>query len=575
MQATTELRQPSSRTRPHAENCTAAQVFLETLAALGVRAAFGIPGGLCSPLFDALRLVPAIRPVYTRHEAMAGYAAMGHAVATGYPGLVITTGGPGLTNAVTAAAAAFVDEIPMIVVSGEVARGAGSRGAFQDATTNALDAVAMMRTVTRWSARVDAPENVPGMVQHAFEVATGSNPGPVYLALPLDVGLACSEPAPLFPARPSRHQPDPAACARVAGLLHGARRPLLVAGSGVRSAEAELLELAERTSCPVVTTPHAKGVFPESSPLHLGMIGLGGHPSARRYLHRRPDVVCVVGSRLGEIETDCWTLPLTGTEATIQIDNHACLVGRNVPVTLGVVGDVGWALEQIVRALPNDVAMVTRQVTGIELAEPEAPRSDQVPLHPARVLASLREAFPDAFFATDLGEHAVLALHYLQVDDPRQFRTLWGLGAMGSGIGLAIGAKHAEPDRTVVCICGDGGFAMHAGDLLSCVQQGVDVVFAVMNDGCWNMVEQGFSSVYGRSPASMPEGPADLAAVARAYGAVGARVQTPMELDPERLRALASQRRPVLLDIRTDPRVALSPAGRNEAMKRDVQGGVR
>ena len=542
------------------------------MAALGVRSSFGIPGGLCSPVFDALHHVPSMRVVYTRHEAMAGYAAMGHAVTTGYPGLVITTGGPGLTNVVTAAAAAFVDEIPMIVVSGEVATTAGSRGAFQDTTSNALDAVAMMRTVTRWSARIDGPENVSGMVQHAFDMATGPNPGPVYLALPFDVGLASSEPCPIAAARGVRRQPDPCACAEVARLLLGAQRPLIVAGSGVRQAADVLLELAERTCCPVVTTPHAKGVFPESNCLHLGMIGLGGHPSAKRYLEQRPDVVCVIGSRLGDIDTECWALPLTGSEATVQVDKQACLVGRNYPITLGVLGDIACSLRQVVSELPSDVATARRQVSGIEVVEPGAARSQQVPLHPARVLTALQRAFPDAFFAADVGEHAVLAFHYLRIDDPRQFRSLWGLGAMGSGIGMAIGTKQANPDKTVVCICGDGGFAMHAGDLLSCVDQGIDVIFAIMNDGCWNMVEHGFASVYGRSPSTMPERPADLAAVARAYGAVSARVETPADLEPERLRSLTESRRPVVLDIRTNPRVALSSTGRNEAMRRNAQG---
>lgn len=569
MRTSSEVSRPFTRTSPAPDPANGARVLLETLARRGVNCAFGIPGGLCSPVFDAFREVPSFDVIYTRHEAMAGYAAIGHYVATGDPALAVTTGGPGLTNAITAVAAAFVDEVPMIVLSGETATTAGSRGAFQDATTNALDAVAMMRTVTRWSARVDSPQNIPGMIEQALMMATGPSPGPVYLALPVDVGLATCVSMPVAATKLAAAAPDPVACAEVAERLRRAKRPLIVAGNGARAAEPQLLELAERTCCPVVTTPSSKGVFPESHPLHLGMIGLGGHPSARSYIEDGPDVVCVVGSRLGEIDTDGWSLPLCGSEAMVQIDTKPCLVGRNYPTTLGVIGDIRSVLAEMIARLPSDVASPSRQFTGIALADPAAPYSDSVPLHPARVFRALAEAFPDAFFATDLGEHAVLALHYLPIDRSRRFRTMWGLGAMGSGIGMAIGAKHAKPRQTVVCICGDGGFAMHAGDLLSCVEQNIGVIFAIMNDGCWNMVEQGFASVYGRSPASMPARRANLDGVAREYGAVSARIEVPSDLDAGKLKCLASIRRPVVLDIRTDPSIALSRSGRNEAMKRE------
>ena len=551
---------------------SAARTLLEVLLARGVSVAFGIPGGLVSPVFDSFAEVAGFRLVCTRHEAMAGYAAIGHAVATGLPGLVLTTGGPGLTNLVTAAAAAYVDEIPMIIVSGEVSSTARSRDAFQDSSTNAVDAVAMMRTVTRWSARVDSEEGLVGAVEEGFAIATGSRPGPVYLALPVDIGAASCRRTYIVGRREGVGQVDAAACAAVGKLLSEAKRPLIIAGNGARSGMEQLLELSGRLAVPVVTTPHSKGVFPESNPLHLGMIGLGGHPSARRYLEQQPDVVCAIGSRLGEIATDGWTLPLTGSTATIQIDSHPYLVGRNYPVSMGLIGDIRCVLQGIVSSLETDVAVPLRHATGIELAEPEALYSDQVPLHPARVLRGLKEAFPDAFFATDLGEHAVLALHYLQTEKADQFRTMWGLGAMGSGIGMAIGAKHAEPDRTVVCICGDGGFAMHAGDLLTCIEQGINVIFAIMNDGRWNMVEHGFSSVYGRAPASMPSRQANLAGMARELGADSALIEKPTDLHAAKLRELASHGQPLVLDIRVDPEVALSRSGRNESLRRTVGG---
>lgn len=545
----------------------AAHVILEALAHRGVRAAFGVPGGLVSPLYDALADVPRIELVTTRHEGMAGFAAMGHALVTGMPALVLTTSGPGMTNAITGIAAASVEGLPMIAIAGEVPRSASSRGAIQDASANGLDAVAMMRTVARWSARIEDPADAPGTIEQAMRIACGPNPGPVFLSIPLDTGNAPSRRTPMALGSIAPPMvPDPAACAEVAERLWGAERPLLVVGNGARRGARELLALAERIACPVVTTPHAKGVFPDSHPLCLGGIGIGGHPSATAYLRSRPDVVCVVGSRLNDYTTNGWSLPLCGTEATFQIDREPWLIGRNYPVTFGIVGDAMLAMRAMLHALPTDVARPRRPSSGLQRSRDDEMTSDSVPLAPGRVFAALRSAFPDAMWSVDQGEHCAYAIHYLEVDEPDQFRTMVGLASMGSGIGVAIGMRHARRDRSVIGVCGDGGFAMHAGEILTCVEHGIDLVLVVINDGRYNMVHHGFAKVFGRRPAGLPSHVADLAGVAREFGAVGARVETPGDLDPQRLRALAKCGRPVVLDVRIDASLALSVASRSAAL---------
>ncbi|MDP9151034.1 MAG: thiamine pyrophosphate-dependent enzyme [Myxococcota bacterium] len=210
-----------------------------------------------------------------------------------------------------------------------------------------------------------------------------------------------------------------------------------------------------------------------------------------------PDVVGIVGSRLGEIATNGWTLPLAGTADTIQIDRDPLLLGCNVAATLGIVGDAKAALHEITRSVPGGAAI------------------------PA---------------TTHIGEHLTMALHFLRIDEPSRFHALTGLGSMGSGIGSAIGIKHALPHATVVAVCGDGGPAMHAGELLTCVENQIGVVFAVFNDGRWNMIHHGFRSVYGRLPPSLPSRVADLAAVAKGFGAVSAIIRRPEDLQPGRLR---------------------------------------
>jgi thiamine pyrophosphate-dependent acetolactate synthase large subunit-like protein len=189
------------------------------------------------------------------------------------------------------------------------------------------------------------------------------------------------------------------------------------------------------------------------------------------------------------------------------------------------------------------------------------------------VFAALQEAFPDAFWAVDQGEHCAYAIHYLRIDEPNQFRTMLGFVSMGTGIGLAIGARAATQDRVVIGVCGDGGFAMHAGEVLTCVEHGIDLILVVINDGRWNMVNHGFASVYGRAPREMPSHVADLAGVAREFGAVGVRIERPDDLDPERLRALSKLKRPVVLDVRIDPSLALSVESRSASFKGLVGGG--
>ncbi|HEX4448359.1 MAG TPA: thiamine pyrophosphate-binding protein [Polyangiaceae bacterium] len=548
----------------------AARAMLQVFARRGVRVAFGIPGGLISSIFDALVDVPEIRLVMTRHEAMAAFCAIGHVVATGTPALVLTTSGPGITNAITGVAAAYLEELPLVLIGGEVSAAATSRGAMQDSSSNSVDAVALMRTVTRWSARVDSAAGAAGAAEQALRIATGPRPGPVFLSLPIDVGNARISRFPTMSLGDAAMGavPDAALCAEVMQRLRRAKRPLIIAGNGARGAATELRALAERVASPVATTPHAKGVFPERHPLHLGVTGFGGHPSVQAYLASRPDVVCVVGSRLGDMATGAWNLPLTGSEATYQIDREPWLVGRNYPVTAGIVGDARVVLQAMLAAASPEPPPL-REVTGIRRVADDAPAVPGL-LRPAMVFAKLQEAFPDAFWAADQGEHCAYAIHYLQIDEPNQFRTMLGFVSMGTGIGLAIGARAAQQNRTVIGVCGDGGFAMHAGEVLTCVEHGIDVILVVINDGKWNMVNHGFASVYGRAPQELPSHVADLAGVAREFGAVGVRIEQPEDLDPERLRALASLKRPVVLDVRVDTSLSLSVQSRSASFKEFV-----
>lgn len=554
---------PESSTSPR--GARAATRLLRAFAKRGVRAAFGIPGGSIGPVYDALADVPEIDFVATRHETTAVFAAIGHARATGKPALVLVTSGPGLTNTLTGVASAHVEEAPLIILAGDVATTWSARGAFQDGSPSGLDVIALMRSVTRFSATA-YPVNVDGVMARAWAEATGARPGPVFLNVPYDVGQTWGAAHEIFDAvhEPSR-DPDAAACRAAAELLASAKRPLLVLGAGARNASSAAIALAERAASPVVVTSHAKGAFPERHPLYAGLIGNAGHSSARDYVLSAPDVVCIVGSRLGDFATNAWSLPIAGRTATIQIDRDPLYIGRNAPVTLGIVGDARRALESIVGNMPN--AAPERERVALR-TKPWNVSGPEGTVKPHQVVLAIGEAFGDATFCSDIGEHMGFAQHYLCVDSADRFHCMSGLGAMGSGIGSAIGIKQAQPDARVIAFVGDGGFNMHVGELLTCVERGIGVVFVVFNDGRWNMVEHGFRAIFKRMPDHLPQAVADLATVARAYGADAVTIDRSEQLDADVLRSLPRKGVPLVLDVRVDPNESLSRATRSSTFAR-------
>lgn len=550
------------------ERSTTARRFLQTLVESGVTVAFGIPGGTASPIFDALRMVPGLRYVATRHEAGAAFAALGYARATGRPALVLTTSGPGVTNTLTAVASAHHEELPVIVVSGEVPVRAHGRGALQDGTTQGWGAIEMMRPVTRWAGTIPCAGAAEPVAITAYAASTGESPGPVFVAVPLDVGGSETSIQSTFGRVPTpRWDVDERGVRELARALATAHRPLMVLGAGARGATEQTVALAERLAVPVAVTGHAKGAFPERHPQYLGIVGLAQHPSVDDYLAVPSDVTLALGTGLDDLVTNGWTLPLAGTAASFHVDRNPLALGRGMPFTHRIVGEVSTVIEAVLRRLPSDVARPTRRGTGLRRVHPERAWSDAVPLKPPRVLRALAEAFPSPIWCSDIGEHLAYALHYVEVDRPDEFHNFLGFGSMGSGVAAAIGMQLARPDRQVVCVCGDGGFSMMMGEVMTCVEQRLGVVFAVMNDGRWNMVEHGFRTVYGAAPAGFVSRVADLAGVANAIGAIGLIVESPADLVAHRLGAFARARLPIVLDIRIDASEALTPGTRAASIR--------
>ncbi|MGQ0507096.1 MAG: thiamine pyrophosphate-binding protein, partial [Myxococcaceae bacterium] len=516
--------------------------------------------------YDALVDRPDLRVINTRQETGAVYMAIGHARASGKLPCVLVTSGPGITNAITGLAAAYADGVPLILIAGEVPRRNFGRGALQEGSQYQLDILSMVRSVTKFAAEVSNPRAAATVVQKAVSTALSGRQGPVFLSLPLDIAneFACGLSA---TARAStKFEIDLDAVANAAELLQNSERGLLYVGSGARHPESVQLikQLSTTLGIPVMTTPKAKGVFPESHPLSLGVFGYGGHPSASAYLEETPDVMLCIGSGLGETSTNSWSTALQPTKAFLQIDIDAAQIGKNYAVDLGLVGPANIVLREIA----NRITPRTRSTfaSGKTHVSPEEMTSDATPLKPARVLQMLQEYAPQGtLYTADVGEHAIFAIHYLNVDDPNGFIVNFGLGAMGSGIGAAIGAKVARPDDTVISICGDYGFQMHGMELATCVQDGIGVIFAVFNDARMRMVESGLHRIFGRSKA-MHSTEVDFAKFAEAVGAKGFVIRTPEDF-AQLPKGLGEDGVPVVLDCRVDPNACFTVNGRVAQIK--------
>lgn len=557
---------------------TAAVVFLRTLVELGVDAAFGVPGGTISSMYMALEQVPQIRHVAMRHECSAVFAAVGYAKITGRPAIVLTTSGPGITNTLTGLATALYERVPVILLGGEVSSSALARGAIQDGSAAGLSVQSILRPVCRWIGSLSDASTATATAVQAWTAAMAAASGPVMVRVPLDIGGRDGRPFHMsisdhHPVVRSAMRPSDEACREVARLLTEAERPLLVMGNGARGAHHELVELAERAEIPSLTTGHGKGVFPESHPLYVGVMGIGQHPSVPEHLAEPSDVTLIVGSRLNDLATNGWSLPLQGSIATIQIDRDPTLIGCNAPVTHGLVGDAQATVRAILDLVPSLVLRRKRRIVPCRSWPVADERPESAVIKPQSLLAECQRQLPRARWVSDIGEHLAHAIHTLRVEAPDRFFTMLGYGSMGSGVCSSMGIKLAEPDQVVVCICGDGGFATYLADLMTCVENRLGVVFVVFNDGRWNMVEHGFEAVYGSRPVRLIDTVADLGAIARAMGARAVRVDSLNDLRALDLRALAGQPAPLVIDARVDADEALTRDTRSASIKH-FHGGL-
>ncbi|MDZ7261872.1 MAG: biosynthetic-type acetolactate synthase large subunit [candidate division KSB1 bacterium] len=531
---------------------TGSEILIQSLLDEGVDTIFGFPGGAVIGIYDVLYRTPQIRHILVRHEQGATHAADGYARATGKPGVVFVTSGPGATNTVTGIATAYMDSIPIVVFTGQVPSAMIGNDAFQEA-----DIIGITRPITKHSYLVKDVNQLAQIVREAFYIATTGRPGPVLVDLPKD--MLVSKAVYQRPKKPQIRGYNPVTrghyqqIAKAAHLISQAKRPLIYAGGGVISgnAAAELTELAIKGNIPVTTTLTGLGAFPEDHPLALKMLGMHGTWYANMAICEC-DVLIAVGARFDDRVTGRLD-KFSVNSKKIHIDIDPACIAKNVPVDIPIVGDVKHVLPQLTQ-------MIQRPDTNgwcetINQWKKEHPlryrnRSDQI--MPQFVVEKISELTRgEAIIVTDVGQNQMWTAQYYQFKHPRSMLTSGGLGTMGYGFPAAVGAAIGCPGRIVFCITGDGGFQMMCQELATAVYYRIPVKVAILNNGYLGMVRQWqnlfFESRYSHTYLQ-PSNP-DFVKLAESYGAVGLRVERPEEVLPALKEAMKITDRPVVLDF--------------------------
>ncbi len=549
------------------ETTRGADLLVSMLKGAGVDVVFGLPGGAISPVHDAL-LDQDIRVITTKHEANAMFAAAGYAQTSGKLGVVAVTSGPGALNCMTGLASAFCDNLPILLLVGDVPRKAQGRGVLQDSSAHGLQIVEMSRHISKLAAEVASPSQLPHMLRRAIQTALSGRKGPVVLTLPIDIMTAQVTAPRVGGSITMGGLVAGETLDEIAELLLGAERPLILAGSGVRGhgAPAKLLAVAERFGCPIATTPKAKGVFPENHHLSLGVLGLGGHRSARSYIDGGADVVLAIGTSLGDMATDGFAPSLQATRALIHVDIDARQIGKSYTPTHAIVASAAELLGGLSERRTDFTPRKRALHTGVDRhVLPSSTKPDRIGSHDA--ITELQSLLPkDTIYTIDSGEHFLYAVQYLEINQPDAFVVMTGLGSMGQSIGAAIGAALAHPGRSVAAICGDGCFAMNAFEIATAVQENIPLRVFVFNDERLGMVENGHEKVYGRRP-RYSTGPLDICSIARGLGAAAIRIDQTGQLDATLLECPG----PLVIEVRVDADILIPKVDRVAAMATDTQ----
>lgn len=554
-----------------------AEILMDSLVEQGVEVVFGYPGGAVLPIYDALFNDQRVRHVLVRHEAGAAHAAEGYARSTGKPGVVLVTSGPGATNAVTGIADAFMDSIPMVVLTGQVATAMIGTDAFQEA-----DTVGITRHCTKHNYLVKDPADLEATIKEAFKIATTGRPGPVVIDIPKDVQVASADGK--AHQLPDRYNPpfagDEEAIAQAIDMLAAADAPVLYTGGGIINsgpeASALLRELQALCGAPVTSTLMGLGAFPADHGDWLGMLGMHGTWEANHAMNRADLILCL-GARFddrvtGRIED------FSPNARKIHVDIDRSSINKTVTVDLPIIGDVGEIMRQMIKRWnaagheANDLTEWKARITGWKarksLAYPKSEEEIMPQLAIERLFALTREH--DPIISTEVGQHQMWAAQHFGFFSPNKWLTSGGLGTMGYGLPAAIGAQIGNPDALVIDIAGEASIQMNIQELGTASQYRLPVKVFILNNEFMGMVRQWQELTYeSRYSNSYSDALPDFVKLAEAYGWKGIVIEDPADLDAG-IQAMIDHDGPVMVDCRVAKLANCLPMFRSGASHTDM-----
>ena len=529
---------------------TGGQIVCESLIREGVDTIFGLPGGAILPLYQTLSHFPQLKHILVRHEQGAAHAADGYARVTGKPGVAWATSGPGATNLITGMMSAYMDSIPMVLITGQVGRAAIGSDAFQE-----CDIQGISLPVTKHNYLVMEVDEIAETINEAFHIANTGRPGPVHIDIPKDIFTEITEfeypEIPDLPGYRPNINPHPKQIKRAVQLIEHAQKPVILAGHGVliSKAQNELLELAEKAQIPVINTLMGVSNFPSNHILYGGWPGMHGMAYASLALEEA-DLIIGLGTRFDDRITGNTSM-FARNSKKIHVDIDPSEIGKIINVDVPIVGD----LKTVISAIRNDVSKKTHgpwleRIDTLKrehpLSDPQKPKSLQMKF----VIDEISKATNgDAIIVTGVGQHQMWAAQYYPFKKPNSFISSSGSGAMGYEVPAAMGAQVGSPDRTVWSICGDGGFQMTMYELATIVENNIPVKFAIMNNNSLGMVRQWqelfydqnyFSTIYSQNP--------DFVKLAEAFGMPSWRVSKKSDVNTTIAKALAHSG-PTLIDF--------------------------
>ncbi len=543
------------------EKLRGADIFVKSLIDEGVSHLFGYPGGAVLHIYDALYKQTDIEHILVRHEQGATHAADGYARATGKPGVVLVTSGPGVTNAITGIATAYLDSIPMVVFSGQVIRSMIGNDAFQE-----VDAIGISRPCVKHNFLVKDVKELASTIKKAFYVAKSGRPGPVLVDIPKDVTADMCEYSYPQDIDMRSYRPvtkgHPGQIKRAIKLLVSAKKPMVYTGGGVILGEAheELTQMTQSLGYPITNTLMGLGAYPASDKQFLGMLGMHGTYEANMAMHHC-DVLLAIGARFddrvtGDLEQFCPDAKI------IHIDVDPASISKNVPVDIPIVGDVKSVLTDINRTLGSQLHKIDQNAIALwwdqikEWQKMDCLRFDRQSekIKPQYVIETLHELTNgDAYITSDVGQHQMWAAQFYKFNKPRRWINSGGLGTMGFGLPAAMGVKVAFPDETVACISGEASLVMCIQELSTCLQYGLPVKIILLNNRYMGMVRQWQEFFYDkRYSHSYMDALPDFVKLADSFGHVGMRVENASDVKDALKQGLGMKDRLVLMDFITD-----------------------